>query len=315
MRGAPAVRPDIGAKLQVDRTIAALAARQHGLVTRAQLLRLGLGRRAIGHRLACGRLHVVHRGVYAVGHPVLSRAATWLAAVLAVGDAVLSHRSAAALWGIRMTARSRVEVSVTRPSRSRPRIHVHAARLTADETTVADAIPVTTPARTLLDLAALLPPSRLERAVNEAEVLRLADATSLASLVARYPHRPGVPAIRRILEAGGIGAAITRSELEDRFLAFLDRAGLPPPELNVRLELPSGWIEADCVWREQRVVVELDGYAAHGTRVAFERDRARDRMLQAAGWSAVRVTWRHIHHEAATLESELRALLLQLGPS
>jgi putative AbiEi antitoxin of type IV toxin-antitoxin system/uncharacterized protein DUF559 len=315
MHGAAALRPHIGAKLQVDRAIAALAARQHGLVTRPQLLALGVGRRAIGHRLARGRLHAVHRGVYAVGHRILAKDAAWMAAVLAIGpDAVLSHRSAAALWGIRMTARTRIEVTAPRGVRSRQGIQVHEARLADDEMTVERAIPVTTPARTLLDVAAVIPPSRLERAINEAEVLRLADATSLATLAARHPHRPGVPALRRLLDAGGIGTAITRSELEDRFLAFLDRAGLPRPQLNVRLELPGGWIEADCVWRAQRVVVELDGYASHGTRAAFDRDRARDRMLQAAGWRAVRVTWRHLHDDAAALESEFGTLLLRLSP-
>lgn len=146
--------------------------------------------------------------------------------------------------------------------------------------------------------------------MDEAEVLRLTDALAVADLVARYPGRRGVPAIRRVLEAGRIGATVTRSELEDRFLVFLDRVDLPRPQVNASLELAGGWVEADCVWRTQRLVVELDGYASHGTSSAFERDRARDRRLQAAGWRVLRITWRQLHNEPETIASQLRTLLL-----
>jgi len=317
MDNAPAIRPVIGAELQargLDAAIAALAQRQHGVVSRGQLAGLGLGRRAIGHRLECGRLHVLHRGVFAVGHRALSREASWIAAVLAVGPGgALSHRSAAALWGMRETARGRVDVTVPRMLRSRSAIQVHLARLAADELTVARGIPVTIPARTLLDLAAVVGPRALERAIDEAEVLRLTSALSLADLVGRHPGRRGVPAIRRILDAGRVGATITRSELEDRLLALLDGAGLPRPDVNARVEIAGGWVEADCVWRAGGLVVELDGYASHGTRSAFERDRARDRALQVAGWRVVRVTWRQLHERPDAVASELRMLLF--GPA
>src|SRR3954452_7394508 len=183
-RGAPAqveVRPHIGAERRprsVDAAIAALAARQYGVVARRQLAALGLGRRAIGHRLETGRLHGVHRGVYAVGHPLLGRHGVWLAAALAVDGAAVSHRTAAALWGIRDS--DVVEVAVGRGVRPRSGIRIRETRLPADETCTQDGIPVTTPARTLLDLAAILRPHQLERAANEAERRRLTSPTSLS---------------------------------------------------------------------------------------------------------------------------------------
>lgn len=316
MSDAPALEPVIGAEREADRVIAALAERQHGVVTRRQLLELGLGRRAIGHRLDRGRLHPLHRGVYAVGHRVLTRNGRWMAAVLATApDAVLSHRSAAALWGLRETAAARVDVTAPRWSRPRAGISSHQALLAADEITVRSGVPVTTPPRTLLDLASVISPWQVERAVEQADVLRLTDPRSLEDLVARHHGRPGVPVIRRILHAGRIGATVTRSELEARFLAFLDAEGLPRPHVNARLQTPAGWFEVDCVWRRERVIVELDGYASHGTRAAFERDRARDRALQAAGWRVVRVTWRHLHEHPASVAAELRALLFAAHPT
>jgi very-short-patch-repair endonuclease len=316
MSDAPVLEPAIGAERGADATIANLAESQHGVVSRRQLLEFGLGRRAIGHRLERGRLHMVHRGVYAVGHRILSRDGRWMAAVLAAGaDAVLSHRSAAALWGLRETAAARVDVTVPRWSRPRASIRTHQAALAADEITVSRGIPVTTPPRTLLDLASVVSAQQLERAVSESEVLRLTDALSLADLVARHCGRPGVPVIRRVLEAGRVGAVRTRSELEERFLAFLDAEGLPRPEVNARLETPAGWFEVDCVWRRERVIVELDGYASHGTLAAFERDRARDRALQAAGWRVIRIMWRHLHEHPGLVAAELRALLRATNPT
>jgi hypothetical protein len=165
---------------RVDAAIAALAKRQHGIVARGQLTDLGLGRGAIEHRVRCGRLHPLHRGVYAVGHRALRREAWWLATVLAAGPgAALSYRSAAELWGMRYGSRARVEVSVPRHRRSTARIEVHVVEMQPDEVTVHDGIPVTTPARTLLDLAAVVPPQHLKAAFEEAEVRRLTSPTSL----------------------------------------------------------------------------------------------------------------------------------------
>ena len=312
MADAIAVTPAIRGKVRKrsDEAIAELAGHQHGVVAREQLVALGVGTRAIEHRLEHGRLHRVHRGVYAVGHRVISREARWMAAVLACGGhAALSHASAGALWGLRPSSRVWADVTVARNLHPRRGIAVHRVVLPADEVTVELGIPVTTPARTLFDLAAVIRPGALERAVEEADVLRLHGPLSLGDLLARHPGRPGGPALRRILAAAAIGAGITRSELEDRFLALVDDVGLPRPQVNVGLEHASGWVEADCVWREAGVVVELDGYASHGTRAAFDRDRARDRALEAAGWRVSRVTWAHLHHERDTVVAELRALL------
>jgi very-short-patch-repair endonuclease len=168
---------------------------------------------------------------------------------------------------------------------------------------------VTTVPRTLLDLAAVIGLRELERAVNQAEVLRLGDPLALDDLVSRHPGRRGTVALRTVLDGLGVGADVTRSELEDRFLSFLVDAQLPHPQVNVALQVSGHWLEADCVWRLQRLVVELDGHAAHGTRAAYEQDRARDRILQAAGWRVVRITWRQLHHAPAAVASDLRRLL------
>ena len=289
-----------------DAAIARLASRQHGVVSRAQLAALGLGDGALAHRVRSGRLHRLHRGVFAVGHRAVSRHGAWMAAVLAVGDgAVLSHRSAGALWGIRDTARSRIEVTVAGHRRPRARLQIHDAALPADEVTVHAGIPVTTAARTLLDLAAVLAPHQLERAINEAEFQRLTSPVSLEALIARHPHRRGTAALEKILEAASIGRHRTRTDLEAAFLALLDAHGLPRPETNRR----TGAGEVDAVWPGQRLIVELDGYQAHGTRQAFENDRARDRELISQGWRVVRITWRQLETDGATIARQLRALL------
>jgi hypothetical protein len=189
--------------------------------------------------------------------------------------------------------------------RSREGVVVHTARLPPDEITVHDGIPITTVPRTLFDLATILPERRLERALNEAEVLRLWDELSLVRLLRRYPGRRGSRAIRAALERRGVGATVTRSELEERFLELIDRAGLPRPEVNVLV----GGFEVDAVWRRQLVAVELDGHSTHQTTEAFERDRQRDRILQVSGWRPIRITSRQLQAEPATLVADLRTLL------
>jgi very-short-patch-repair endonuclease len=296
----------------VDWAIAAVAQRQHGVVSRTELMELGIRQRAIGHRLECGRLHLLHRGVYAVGHALLSREGRWMAAVLATGPhSVLSHRSAAVLVGIRPSERTLTEVTVPRRRRSRPGIEIHNSAVPLDEVTNVRGIPVTTVPRTLLDLAAVLSRRDLERAIDQAEVLRLWDPLSLADLVARYPGRHGTRNVRAILAAGRIGATVTRSELERRFLSFLEDTGLPRPQVNTLLEVAGSRFEVDCLWRARRLVVELDGHATHATRAAFERDRARDRTLQAGGWRVVRITWRQLCGAPDLVASDLQALLFE----
>jgi very-short-patch-repair endonuclease len=170
-------------------------------------------------------------------------------------------------------------------------------------------MPVTTVSRTLFDLAAVLPRRLVERAINEVDYHRHTDPISLADIAARYPHRQGIVTIRAILADLSLGASLTRSELEERFLLFLEQRRLPRPEFNAPLQIGGLWIECDCLWRDQRVIVELDGWAGHGRRTSFENDRARDRMLHARGWCVVRVTWRQLHDVPEAVAYDLRALL------
>ena len=230
-----------------------------------------------------------------------------MAAVLAVGTgAVLSHRSAAALWRLLADDGRAVEISVDRMLRGRDGIRVRSGRLPTDEVTTVDGIRVTTVARTILDLAGLLPRPRLERVIDDAELRQLADATSLRTLLHRYPRRRGVGIINTIL-ADHLAATITRSDFEARFLAFLSANVLPRPLVNHQIERVG---ECDVVWPEARLVVELDGYATHGTRRSFETDRARDRALHVAGWRVIRVTWRQLRDQPDQLANDLRALLV-----
>jgi uncharacterized protein DUF559 len=233
-----------------------------------------------------------------------------MAAVLACGpSAVLSHRSAAALWGIRPCGSGNVDVTTSSSRRQRPGITWHVANLPADEITSLAAIRVTTVPRTLLDLAAVLDHRGIERALNEAEVRRYADHLSLPALLERHPRRHGAGTIRAILAAGGVGTTLTRSELEERFLRFVVHRGLPRPDLNVPIAVRGGFVEVDCVWRHARLIAELDGRAVHGTAAAFEGDRARDRALNAAGWRVIRITWRQLTGEARELAEDVGALL------
>ena len=287
-----------------------MAERQHGVVSRGQLRSLGLGARGIDHRVSVGRLRFLHRGVYAAGHAPLAREAVWMAGVLAAGDhAVLSHRSAAALWGLVPTPAGPVDVTTPRKRHARPGLRLHAGTVADDERTVHGPIPVTTVPRTLLDLAAVLPRRRLERAVNEAEVLRLADPLPLADLLDRHRGRRGARALRDAA-AASTAPALTRSELERRFASFIAKFDLPPPSTNATLL----GLEVDALWPEQRLVVELDSRTFHDTPRAFEDDRARDRALVAAGYRVVRVTWGQLRDEPAAVARDLGDALVPWNP-
>jgi very-short-patch-repair endonuclease len=290
----------------LEKAIAALAERQYGVVSRAQLAELGFGPGAVDHRLRLRRLHPLYRGVYAVGQRRLPREARWIAAVLALGpDAVLSHRPAGAHWEI-VRWSGGGEITTPRAGvRSRPGVQVHQADLPRDEITTHRGIPVTTVPRTLFDLAAVLSERQLERALNEAEILRRWDELSLDRLLQRYPRRTGSRAIRAALHRRRQGATLTKSELEEQFLALIDRGGLPRPEINVMIE----GFEVDAVWRDARVVVELDGRSTHGSFEAFERDRERDRILQVARWRPVRMTGRQMATRPLALLADVRRLI------
>lgn len=291
--------------------IARLAAAQHGVVARRQLIELGLTRHGIEHRLGTGRLHRVHRSVYAAGAPRLDIHGRWMAAVLACGpDAVLSHRSAAALWAIRPTAMPQADVSLATAGgrRRRPGLILHrCVSLDAQSITTRHQIPVTTPARTLLDLAVILPRRELERAVQEAEAARLVEIDQLATR-ARYERAPR-RRLLAILDEYALGAALTRSDLEQRFLEICRAHGLPRPRVNARVE----GLEVDFLWPQAGLVVETDGHRHHGTRAAFERDRARDQRLIAAGYRVLRFTYRQVAAEP-TVARTVRSALAPLSP-
>ncbi|HWM55382.1 MAG TPA: DUF559 domain-containing protein [Solirubrobacterales bacterium] len=234
-----------------------------------------------------------------------------MAAVLACGpEDVLSHRSAAALWGIRGHSSRAIEVTTHSKSRSRGGIHRHFAVLPEDEVTTRSDIPVTTVPRTIFDLAGVVPIAQVEHALRQSERLRLHDALSLDDLLARYPHRHGSRAIRECLRRlRDFPAGITCEELEARFVAFLDRGEFPRPQLNAWIDLKIRRYRADCLWPVQKVIVELDGYATHGTRAAFEGDRERDRRLAVAGYRVMHVTWAQLHETPEDIGTDLRTML------
>jgi very-short-patch-repair endonuclease len=294
-----------------DSRIAELADAQYGVVARRQLLALGVGEEAVEVRLRTGRLHRLHRGVYSVGHRVVPREGRWLAAVLFVGPgAVLSHRSAAALWGIRGHYSGAIEVTAQSKSRSRGVIRRHFAALSGDEVTVERGIPVTTVPRTLFDMAMVLRIDAVEQSLRQSERLRLYDSLSLEDLLRRYPRRQGSRVVRECLRRRReLPPGMTREELEARFRAFLELSGLPRPRFNAWLSLGSHRYQVDCLWPRARLIVELDGFATHGTRMAFEGDRDRDRRLSAAGYRSTRVTWRQLLDIPEEIAADLRVLL------
>ncbi len=233
-----------------------------------------------------------------------------MAAVLACGtDAVLSHRSAGQLWGVLAWVPGPVDVTRRSRGGSRAGIISHEISLRADEATQVDGIPVTSVSRTLFDLSAVLKRRQLERAINEAEVQGLTDALSIPELLKRYPRRSGSAVLRSLLQDVASPRGITRSELEERFVALLDAHGLPRPRLNADLAVRGRFLEVDCLWEAQRVIVELDGRAAHDAARAFESDRERDRLLNADGWRVIRLTWRQVRDDAAEIAGDLRKLL------
>jgi hypothetical protein len=237
-----------------------------------------------------------------------------MAAVLAVGrGAVLSHRSAAALLNLRPTGRTRIDVTTPHSAHPRRDIDVHRVRALPElDVTSARGIPCTI-ARTLLDLAEVLPRRELERAIDRAELDRLLDLAALEQVLRDHPTRHAVLSLRALLSEYAIGRGLPRSELEERFLMVCVRAGLPRPELNVALSLPDGGeVVVDALWRRQRLVAEADGRAAHATRAAFERDRRhRDAQLLLAGFRVVRFTWRQVTQEPRRVAATVRSLLQQ----
>jgi very-short-patch-repair endonuclease len=298
------------ASRSVDDRVGDLAEAQHGVAGRRQLMELGMGRGAVEDRIARGQLRRVHWGVYAVGHRPMSRESRWMAAVLSTGPgAVLSHRSAGSLW--RILPPISISPEVTRATRggSRPGLRAHCAALRDDEIRCLNGIPVTSAPRTVLDVAALSTAHQLEKALNEMEVRGITDKLSIPDLLERYPRKRGTATLRALLADEAAVRGVARKELEERFAALLQGTDLPRPRLNASVAVRGRFFEADCLWPKQRVIVELDGRAAHGTRRAFEKDRERDRLLQSDGWRVVRITWRQLREDASAVMADLRRVL------
>ena len=275
-------------------------------MARGQLEALGFGCGAIDARVRSNRLNGVHRGVYAVGHRRLTQRGHWMAAVLACGkSAALSHRSAAALWGL-VGARGPSDVTSPCGRPGREGIRLHRGRLRADERTARDGIPVTTVARTLLDLAEVFDADRLRRAMEEADRLNLLQVPALVRVCDRGAGRRGVGVCRSAV-AFLKTAPRARTPLEGRFLEFCRRhlGDLPAPHTNV---LVLGR-EVDAYWPAQCLVVEMDSWQFHRHRAAFEDDRARDVAFRVAGYSVVRLTDRRLRREPEDVAAELRELL------
>jgi very-short-patch-repair endonuclease len=292
-----------------DRVIEALAARQHGVVGRRQLLAKGIAGWSIEYRLQVGRLQPVHRGVYSLGPPSsLRRASHWMAAVLACGPgAVLSHGSAAAHWDLRRSAAGVIDVTVPRTGIARRKaLRIHTSTtLTEDQCTVHDGIPVTTVARTLIDLADRFDRRTVERATDQAEVLKLFDLRAIEAAIGANRGRKGATVVQRVIESYAVGAALTESELEDEFLRLCARYGIPRPDIQKHV----GPGRVDFIWREQRLIVEVDSWRWHGGRSKWESDRKRDIRLQRLGYRVARVSYLRMFREPAAVADDLKALL------
>lgn len=296
-----------------------LARKQHGLVTRRQLQEVGISDRAIEHRLATGRLHRVRRGIYLVGRPGLTQRGEWLAAVLACGDgAALSHFSAGGLWELVRRPRRvgsvpvDVSLSVDRHLEG-PRLRLHRPSYLPDsDLTSHCGIPVTTPVRTLIDLATSLTLERVEAAVNAADKHKHVDPETLRRAIEPRSGQRGVPALRKVLDRRTF--ALTDSDLERRFLRLARRAGLPKPQTQVDLN----GFRVDFFWPELGLVVETDGLRYHRTPGQQARDRRRDQAHVAAGLTPLRFTHAQVAYEPGEVERTLldvaRRLTLE-GPA
>jgi hypothetical protein len=297
----PETHPNPGQRL------AALAARQHGVVHRRQLAAIGVDGSRVKRWIAAGRLHRLHRGVYAVGHGLVAFEGRCLAGALACGPQVwVGARSSAALWGLAPRPGAGVDLTTTRTGvHSPPGLTVRRSRrLSPDEIGRVGVIPVTSVSRTLADLAALVSRRHLERAMEQADRMQLLD---VSSLLASSRDRPGAVAVKAVL--GAWSPAPTRSDLEDRLLAVVEGSALPRPAVNL---LVAG-MECDQVWEAARLVVEADSRTFHATHAAFERDRRKDARLARAGYRVLRFTWTQVTQEPGVVIATIAAALPRSG--
>lgn len=286
--------------------------RQHGVVARRQLLAAGVSSKAVRVRVERGRLLVLFHGVYAVGHTCLRREGRWLAAVLAGGPgAALSHRDAAALHALGQGSHARTDVTVRAERANQPGVRFHRTTvLDARDVTAVSGIPVTSVARTLVDLAGVVPRERLSNALRQADDLRVLDVRAVRATLARTAGRcgPGRRAMEEALaELDALATTLTRSSLEVGFQRLMTQARLPLPQTNVRI----GSVEVDACWPQARLIVELDGWAFHRGKRAFQRDRERDAGLAAKGWTVVRFTHSDVAGRPAWVADTVRELLVR----
>jgi very-short-patch-repair endonuclease len=286
-----------------------LATKQHGVVTRRQLLDLGLSARAIQHRIEKGRLHPVARGVYAIGRPELGVQGRWMAAVLGCGPgAALSYGSAAALWGIERERRGAVEVSVPVASARRQSgvLVYRRPNLVPTEVVIWHGIPVTSIVRTLVDIATCLDRAALERAVNEADRLGLIDPETLAEALVQHPGKRGVGRLREML--GRRTFRLTDSELERRFIRLVGELDLPMPLTQRNLN----GFKVDFLWPDLKLVVETDGLHYHRTPAQQARDKRRDQVHLVAGFTPLRFTHAQVRFEPGYVRFTLLAVVNRL---
>lgn len=285
--------PSVSAS-RADRTALDLAATQHGCVTRRQLIEAGLSPRQVDSRCRRGLLVRIHRGVYRIGGPALSRDGRRLAAALAVGPgSALDGFSAAATHGISRRDPDPITVtSITHRARHRTGIRVRVADLPSDEVDHVRGIPVTSVVRTIFDLAASLTLRELTFMAAEADRQRLTSSVGLEEMLGRYPRKHGRARIEQLLAAGAPDPGTPASQLEERFAQLIQAAGLPAPLVNLDRRLASGrFIRIDFAWVGERVAVELDGRASHARKAQMRSDRERDRALAAEGWLTLRFVW------------------------
>jgi very-short-patch-repair endonuclease len=271
-----------------------LVERQHGVIARRQLLALGYSSKSIRHRVASGRLHVIHRGVYSVGRRSVGPHGRWMAAALACGDsAVLSHSSAAALWRIGFEQRSVIEVSVrSRHQRRRPGLRIYRRpSLWPEDHATCQNIPITTPVQTLIDMALRLDRRGVERMINEADKYDLVHPPELREALDLRVGEPGVAMLRHILDRRTF--RLTKEELERRFLPLARKAGLSVPLTGQVVNE----FEVDFYWPDLDLVVETDGLRYHRTPAEQARDRLRDQAHTAAGLAQLRFTHEQVRYE------------------
>jgi len=282
--------------------VARLAARQRGLVSRAQLRGCGLANATVARWIAAGRLHRIHPGVYAVGHAALNSEGRLIAALLYGGPcSALSHATAAWWWQLLDVEPLVIRVRATGRRQSLPSVRMHRARKL--DRVHHRGLAVTGVHQTLLDVASTLPFEALRRALAEADYRRLLDLGQLGLVVGRGQR--GSAALRRAMAQHFPELAQTLSILEDRFVTLCQRSGLVTPEVNARVD----GLMVDALWRDARLIVELDGYAAHGTPAKIEQDRRRELALRTRGYAVLRYTWAQVTQNPDQVLSDLQAAL------